>query len=642
MIHCFKKSFYDLETNNIMEVANLSPLIFSNDKQLVICSSNSLTEGLRHPFSFQNARVFQLNFAEINTINELPKIKKLDFDNIGENIDAGFPFLSKDGKTLYFSSTGKGLDINYGGYDIYYSVFENGRWSNPVNLGPEINSHGHEISPFIDGLGTLFFSSDGHKGFGGFDIFRAEKTGDKWNDLRNIGYGVNSSQDDQYFIYDYEHEVAYFASNRDEGLGSYDLYSALKIGDLSLMPKVNEEIIIKTIEENKNSSLSKLTKDQEVKTILPSNKATNLPSVDISKELGKTDVINDTKTQNQGNLNKLPQAENVYIGVIKDAENKERLEDVWLYVKNRKTGEERKLKTSKYGEYSLILDPETDFDFNCSKVGYINFTFEINTGDGERRTLLGEREMKRIATQNKTENTSKEPINGENFLRGPQKGIAVPKSVFQIQVGVFKNINPALIKEISKLANVIKEPYKDGQAKIYRLGNFADETHAKEVLVQVQSMMGLEKSFIKKIEPLQKNAADKMNFEILLVYPKTNIIQKQYSDSNKTEVKIVEKKDTKPEKILNNDKDEDKLEFKIQLGAFKDPNKANLPELKDIGEIEKILMPETGLTFFYLKGYKSLDEARASLKKAKEKGIDQPFIVAFQNGKKVQLDKLKK
>ena len=378
---------------------------------------------------------------------------------------------------------GKGLVVNYGGFDLYVSYFENGSWTAPKNLGAGINGPGNEVAPFIDDIGVIYFSSDGHKGFGGFDVFRAEISEDSKIDLRNLGYGVNSSSDDIYFVFDLVHETAYFCSNRNGGSGNYDIYSAVKLGDLSLMPKISEDIIQpKEIVEKKVDVKKSETVEQVTVT---GNKATNLPSVNINTEANKSTESSTQKTE--GNLNKLPFAENVYIGSIRDAVTKERIEAVWIYVKNKKTGEERKLKTSKYGEYSIILDPETQYDFKCSKEGYVNFSFEIATGDGERRTLLGERDMQLSPTSAKSETKESSANSNEKFLRGPQKDKLSPTAGYLIQVGVFKNINKATEAELSTLANIITEPYKDSEAKIYRLGVFAEETHAKEVLEQVQT-----------------------------------------------------------------------------------------------------------------------------------------------------------
>lgn len=134
------------------------------------------------------------------------------------------PSLSPDGKTLYFSSARNEAS----GLDIYKTVKgDNGKWSRPVPLGPNINTSGNEKSPFIHPDGkTLYFSSDGWQGMGGFDIFysKMDEKGN-WGKAVNIGYPINSADDDIGFIVSTDGKTGYFASNKLKGKGGYDIYS---------------------------------------------------------------------------------------------------------------------------------------------------------------------------------------------------------------------------------------------------------------------------------------------------------------------------------------------------------------------------------------------------------------------------------
>jgi hypothetical protein len=192
--------------------------------------------------------------------------------------------------------------------------------------------------------------------------------------------------------------------------------------------------------------------------------------------------------------------------------------------------------------------------------------------------------------------------------------------------------------------------------------------HAKDILSKVQGIVGLEKSFIKKVDLQNRTTSDRMNSDLMLVYPKYNIwkevkketVIKKSEETEKVEVtteknpkktdnvavetKTVEVKKT--ETVVKTDnsvkKESDKADIKIQLGAYKDPSKAQLPDLSELGTLEMIRIEESGLSCFYLSGYKTLDEARKALSKAKEKGVEKPFIVAFKNGKKVDLSEVEK
>lgn len=132
--------------------------------------------------------------------------------------------ISCDGSTLYFSSTRPG---GFGGTDIWVSQrLSDGSWSEPVNLGPTINSAGNEESPFITNDGeTLYFSSDGHQGLGDSDIFmsRMDRKGN-WSAPLNLGPPINSPHRELCLMLAADGKTGFFASNRPDGYGNLDIY----------------------------------------------------------------------------------------------------------------------------------------------------------------------------------------------------------------------------------------------------------------------------------------------------------------------------------------------------------------------------------------------------------------------------------
>jgi len=141
------------------------------------------------------------------------------------------PSIASDGKTLYFASDRKG---GRGGVDLYVTVKDlaTGVWSKPENLGSVINTNADEKSAFIHSdFQTLYFSSDGHPGVGGFDIFFSKKGDDgKWSEPKNIGIPINTNRDDLGFFVSTDGHLGYFASNepsRSNGksIGKYDIFS---------------------------------------------------------------------------------------------------------------------------------------------------------------------------------------------------------------------------------------------------------------------------------------------------------------------------------------------------------------------------------------------------------------------------------
>lgn len=143
---------------------------------------------------------------------------------INTNSFEGMPTFSSDNKTLYFVSDRPG---GYGGKDIWKSEYTKYGWSVPINLGPNINTEKDEISPFIAADNkTLYFSSNGHVGFGGFDIFvsRLDESKKEFTQPINLGIPYNSTYDDISWFLLANGEKAYFASDRPDGYGGMDIY----------------------------------------------------------------------------------------------------------------------------------------------------------------------------------------------------------------------------------------------------------------------------------------------------------------------------------------------------------------------------------------------------------------------------------
>ncbi|PYF76565.1 WD40 repeat protein [Pedobacter nutrimenti] len=136
----------------------------------------------------------------------------------------GDPFITPDGNTLYFVSSMPG---GKGGTDLYScSKNPDGTWSDAVNLDA-LNSPGNERSPFVSSDGTFYFSSDGRIGMGGLDVYKSVKSAAGFGTPLNLGYPLNSPQDD-FFFRPGADGTGFFASNRPEGMGSDDIYSFVK------------------------------------------------------------------------------------------------------------------------------------------------------------------------------------------------------------------------------------------------------------------------------------------------------------------------------------------------------------------------------------------------------------------------------
>ncbi|HYG01171.1 MAG TPA: hypothetical protein VD927_01945 [Chryseosolibacter sp.] len=142
------------------------------------------------------------------------------------------PSITNDGSRMYFASDKPG---GFGGWDIYFSDFKEGAWSTPENCGEQINTRYDELFPFIHQSGMLFFSSNGHAGLGGLDLFKANLA-HAAIDVLNLGYPLNSNRDDMGFYVDSLQTHGFLSSNRlnsglDDDLFEFDI-------DLQVYPLV--------------------------------------------------------------------------------------------------------------------------------------------------------------------------------------------------------------------------------------------------------------------------------------------------------------------------------------------------------------------------------------------------------------------
>lgn len=150
-------------------------------------------------------------------------------ENMGALLNTDFwessPSISPDKRDLYFTSSQSG---GYGGRDIWVSRrLASGKYGRPVNLGPEINTTGDEASPFIHADNqTLYFNSNGHPGYGTSDLFVARKNSDSsWSVPQNLGYPINTIDDEGSLIVASDGKTTYYASERQDTKGGLDLYT---------------------------------------------------------------------------------------------------------------------------------------------------------------------------------------------------------------------------------------------------------------------------------------------------------------------------------------------------------------------------------------------------------------------------------
>ena len=218
------------EGENFSQVTELSKVLnanthesstaFSKDGKTLYFTRNNSETGkrfARDEKGVSRLKIFKADFVDGTWKN----ITELPFNS--DDYSTAHPALSADEKKLYFASNRPGT---FGESDIYeVEIQSDGSYGEPKNLGPEINTEGRETFPFISEAGILYFSSDGHPGLGGLDVFATQPNSTEKTVVVNLGRPVNSDEDDFSFIQNSTSSQGYFASNRPGGVGSDDIYS---------------------------------------------------------------------------------------------------------------------------------------------------------------------------------------------------------------------------------------------------------------------------------------------------------------------------------------------------------------------------------------------------------------------------------
>ena len=202
-----------------------SNAIFTKDGKTMYFTRNNSTNGRRgkNDEKISNIQIFRADLVNEKWTN----IMSLPFNSPDYSVE--HPALSLDEKTLYFASD---MPESIGSFDIYSVEIYGTVYGPPVNLGEDINTTKREQFPFISKDNKLYFSSNGHEGYGSLDIFVSEFQGDSFSKPSNIGLPVNSGYDDFAFYIDPDTKEGYFSSDRLGGKGKDDIYSIKETKDL--------------------------------------------------------------------------------------------------------------------------------------------------------------------------------------------------------------------------------------------------------------------------------------------------------------------------------------------------------------------------------------------------------------------------
>lgn len=202
------------------------PAVFNKEQDMVIYTRSAMRNEKKQLLNEDRENQFYLYQSE-KTDGKWSAPKELPFNS--PDYSVGHPALSKDGKTLYFSSNMPG---GYGGSDLYKSTYDGEDWSEPINLGNVINTPGNEVFPSVGNDGRLYFSSEGHVTLGGLDVFVTESKAGIWSKPVNLAYPLNTSKDDFALIFNDNDTSGYVSSNRS---GDDMIYSFIQMPPIFIL-----------------------------------------------------------------------------------------------------------------------------------------------------------------------------------------------------------------------------------------------------------------------------------------------------------------------------------------------------------------------------------------------------------------------
>lgn len=365
---------YD-ETNNI--------LYFTRTRKIVVPKSFSKT-------TFQAELVYSEAFREIKPF---PYNSSLTYS-------VGDPCITKNGKRLYFTSGAPG---GQGGADLYYSdQAADGTWKTPINLGPKINTPGEERFPTLYNDSILYFSSDGHSGMGGLDIFTTTLLPDgSWSPVRNLGAPFNSPQDDYFLEISSIQKLpngktaieGFFSSDRLGGKGSDDLY-AFTTGSAS------KPIADKDLTKDNSPVLSAIpeTKAQDPSqnpVRNPVQKPVQTSPVAVKKIQKATSPVNPPENSvpdthpAQTLVNGAVQSGTVMAkGKIRDKETGKGIPDVNMAVREVNKTEVNNYQTDSSGAFAFPLKKTKTYQVKIKKKKFFTHTDTISVSDADSQPPL--------------------------------------------------------------------------------------------------------------------------------------------------------------------------------------------------------------------------------------------------------------
>jgi len=360
---------------------------FTDDQSMMFYTRNNL-EG-KSDDDIVKLKVF---YANNNGSGQFSDPVGLPFNS--DEYSVAHPTLSVDGSRLYFSSDMPG---GQGGMDLYYADKQGSSWGPPMNMGPEVNTEAHEIFPYYHKTGRLYFSSDGHIGIGGLDLYYMDDKGNgNFGPIDNIGYPINTVSDDFGIIFNDEGTCGYLSSDRTGGAGRDDIYSFKKTAvpvEIYVFDENTKEPIegAVVVDDCTGSTYTTAANGKVFVDMVPNECCTfqaSAETYDDNEKEGCTSANLSEKTFVEIPLNGALKFD--IEGIVYDGDTQLPMEGAMVTLTNDCDEEDQTATTGEDGKYSFMLTEDCCYTIKGSKEAYGDASTEKCTrGLNESKTLVG-------------------------------------------------------------------------------------------------------------------------------------------------------------------------------------------------------------------------------------------------------------
>lgn len=574
--------------NQLNYQSNEGPMAFTPDAREVIFMRTRTSNPARFtPDAGFHASLF---IADVNEQGRWENIRPFPFN--GTDFSSAWPFISPDGMSLYFASDRPG---GFGGMDIYVCQRRGREWGPPQNLGGVVNSPGHEITPFLLG-NVLYFASDWHMGFGGYDVFKALGEKDIYAHVINLGKSINSSGDDFGLVFSSERK-GYLISNRN-GKGATDIYQfqlqknlryLLALDATTGLPIAGAGI------EFPGCNIGAFVTNEQGLAALAFDWGRSCPFVLRHGAYQGVGTMSEPIAAEQllTTLYMEPEGTSVRI-VVNDAASNTPLPDVKIRISNQQSGHFSDHLSDKAGQVSLTLEKSTLYFVNLFKPGFRNEarTFKTGTPEDDQVQLVFDLEATGPPAA-----VPDVPLSGASTVHPTE----VKGPVYAVQIAAIKDapdVNLEAYSSLSRFGTVYHRT--EGTTVRIRVGLFDDRARA-QALAREMDLLGYKGAFV-----VEEDASSLMG-QVMVSMTKS-----------------------KPPVTVSQGS------YRIRLGAFRNPENFTPGKLSSLGTITNEKSGEW--TIIYLDGFQSMILAREALSVVRKEGFPDAYLLQELDGKSVRVD----